>query len=346
MKRLILVIASVVCVFAALGVVEAKQEPYVELPGEDWGGIDNPLALPDDLSAFILFGRMDTFGDVDAFAQTVSAPVEDLPIEVLVPVCGDHFAAVYPSVAVIGAGLDVPDAELPFELPDGMGAMVMEATERSERRVTGSNWADYDVYQPLRYNAALPEAGTYVFAVWEPEGNVGAYMLSVIGDEHAEDMNRSGEDRDAAFDLINHGEWLGADCNAAVAAADCAPTQSEGTGAAPDFEQRNAVGEGYRLAGIVLDSSTCLPIAGAQVSYWLTNEQGEYDPQHEGYVLTNVQGRFMILSNVPARYADTEDMIPHIHLQVNADGYQSLITTHELEDGETSADLSINVRPS
>ena len=39
---------------------------------------------------------------VDAFAQTISAPVEDLPIELLVPVCGEHFAAVYPSVAVIG----------------------------------------------------------------------------------------------------------------------------------------------------------------------------------------------------------------------------------------------------
>ena len=71
MKRLILVITSIVCLFAALGVVEAKQEPYVEPPGEDWGTIDNPFALPDDLSAFILFGRMDTFGDVDAFAQIV-----------------------------------------------------------------------------------------------------------------------------------------------------------------------------------------------------------------------------------------------------------------------------------
>lgn len=206
MKRTVMFILMLMMLY---GVVQAKQEPYVEAPDEDWGGIEDPFVLPDNLLAHIVFGRFDNEDDVDAFSNTLEVETGVIPVTVMIPECDAQTEAASPVVAIIGAGLDIPDEPLPFELPDGMGAQILQDPVQSDE-VT--NWADYDIERSERYMVEVPEGGSYLLAVWEADGQPGVYMIETLGAGHAMDENRSQRERDATFRLIDNRAWMGDIC--------------------------------------------------------------------------------------------------------------------------------------
>jgi protocatechuate 3,4-dioxygenase beta subunit len=104
----------------------------------------------------------------------------------------------------------------------------------------------------------------------------------------------------------------------------CSVTKAENTTSPLDVPPpRTAVGKDFKLQGVVRGED-CLPIAGAQVIYWLANEDGDYDDAHRGMLYTNQDGSYAFESNYPGLYKDRP--IPHIHLFVYAKGFNSVET--------------------
>lgn len=210
----------------------AKNDAYVEDLLGDWGGVDAPLALPAPLDWKAIHGRLGEYGDIDAFSFSFEAPEEDWAVEVRVGVCGEHFEAVYPSIALIGAGLETAEGlELPFELAEGVGAvMVSQSAVADEERAVDTEFSFYyetpDVtvfnsfYEESELIIDIPEAGDYTLAIWEPDGHVGAYFLWT-GNQHPEDMDSiDWAALEDTFMLINTGAWMGQDCEAPLEAED------------------------------------------------------------------------------------------------------------------------------
>lgn len=117
--------------------------------------------------------------EVDVYQFNISGPTR-IYVQALVPAC-PVYAAFRPSFAIVGPGLPVPEAQLPFELPEGYGAIIV---------------ADYDppqewpiFYEPFSnkryhdgplFDQTLSTPGTYYVVYWDPAGT-GGDCVAVLG---------------------------------------------------------------------------------------------------------------------------------------------------------------------
>jgi hypothetical protein len=321
-------------------------DPYVEDPQNEWGSIDAPWTAPQATRSYALYGRLDPYGDVDAFAYQFTEAVANFPVEVLIPVCGAHFELFFPTIAVIGPGLPAPDDSvaktLPFALSDGAGLVVFSEPERANPREAYLNVHAGNVYRQTLFTLNVPQAGAFTVAVWEPDGHIGAYILATGRLE--EFPGDRGDERRAALTAIRSGAWMRQDCAAPVAITSCPATPSDALGPfyKPDAPVRSKIGTGYVLTGTVRDTTTCLPVTGAQIEAWQVNEQAEYSDDKRATLFSNKQGGYRLDSNRPLPYAGRP---PHIHMRVSAPGYQPLVTQHYPVDGESAAEFALNLQP-
>lgn len=321
-------------------------DPYIENPDAEWGAMDKAWQAPDPLNSYALYGRLDPFADVDAFAYQFAAPAPNWPIETLIPVCGPHFEPFFPSMALIGPGLDAPTdairAQLPVSVPDGLGVRLMAEPSKPEPRDSEMNPHAGHVYLHAEFAVDIPQAGQYHLVLWEPDGHRGAYILAT-GRKEIFPASRAA-DRAAALLLIRSGEWMRQDCAAPLSIQNCPPTDPDALGPfyKPDVPLRRQVGTGYTLTGTVRDASTCLPIRNAMIEAWQVNEQGEYTDDKRARFFSNKQGGYRFDSNMPPPYAGRP---PHIHLRISAPGYQTLVTQHYPAAGQNAGEFVINLWP-
>jgi len=339
-------------IVAAYSVATAKSNPYIEDPLAEWGDVTAPASIPIWDAASAQVGRLGEYGDVDAFTVDFPNPTDAWELELIVPVCGDHFKDFFPSVALIGPGLAVPESGvLPFDLPEGMGAQVYaddafktDYLETRKRDTISSNYVTGEpAYRDTRQLVTIPQAGQYIVAVFETEGHVGAFMLST-GSNHDVFADRPDAEIEAAYDMLFSGAWMGADCNAALAAESCPATGGvAGDARIPGGPERAIVGAGFILTGIVRDTATCLPIADAKIAFWMANEAGVYDGSGDGILYTNAQGRYRLESAIPGQY---EGVTPHIHLAVSAPDYEMAVTEFLFETSDIeSGSVDVNLKP-
>jgi hypothetical protein len=218
MHKFWLITLILVVTLALASVATAKYIPYVEPLDGDWGDAAQPWPAPGGFST-VLYGRMESAEDVDAIAYEFIQPTSNWLVEVAVPVCGEHFALFIPSVAVLGDHLPAVEADsLPFELPEGMGAVVLTDGELIEMSRSENYLFTGDTQRFVRYDSdVLLDRGEYLLVVWEPEGQTGAYALSIMG-VHPDYVDAMEANRmDEAFDLVNSGTWMGQGCEAAIA---------------------------------------------------------------------------------------------------------------------------------
>ncbi|ESA32734.1 dioxygenase [Leptolyngbya sp. Heron Island J] len=109
------------------------------------------------------------------------------------------------------------------------------------------------------------------------------------------------------------------------------PSQTAGPFYTPDSPERQSLlepgfsGTAMVLAGQVL-SSQCVPIAGALVDCWHTDDQGNYDNsgyRFRGHQFTDADGRYQIETIVPGIYPGRTR---HFHIKVQAPN-QPVLTT-------------------
>lgn len=121
---------------------------------------------------------------------------------------------------------------------------------------------------------------------------------------------------------------------------DCTPTRADAEGPfyEPNAPERTSVGKGHILRGVVRSSVDCGPLPGARLEFWQVNEQAEYDDDHRATLYAGAAGSYSFESNFPSGY---NGMPPQIHLRVEAEGYQTLITQFYPREGETEATFDI-----
>jgi protocatechuate 3,4-dioxygenase beta subunit len=99
----------------------------------------------------------------------------------------------------------------------------------------------------------------------------------------------------------------------------------------PGAPERTSVGQGYVLNGVV-KSTTCRPIPGAQLEFWLAAPDGNYDDAHRATMFADGSGKYRFESNFPPQYSFRP---PHIHMRISSPGYQPLVTQHYPQEGQS-----------
>jgi protocatechuate 3,4-dioxygenase beta subunit len=124
----------------------------------------------------------------------------------------------------------------------------------------------------------------------------------------------------------------------------CLPTEPDMLGPfyVADAPLRDSVGEGYVLEGTVRAAGSCAPVAGVAVEFWLAGPNGEYGDDYRATVAVGEDGRYRFESHAPPPYAGRP---AHIHIRVEAAGYQTLVTQHYPEQGGTSAEFDLVLLP-
>jgi protocatechuate 3,4-dioxygenase beta subunit len=125
----------------------------------------------------------------------------------------------------------------------------------------------------------------------------------------------------------------------------CQPTESDiagpfqGTGV--PSPRRAKIGKGHVLLVRVLRSPDCAPVSGALVELWQASPGGRYDTRGRGSVVTGRSGTFRFQGPRPPSY---EGRPPHIHISVNAAGYEVLLGRYEVRRGKRSGRITLVLR--
>ncbi len=197
----------------------AAHDPSIE--EEDWGGFDAPFQTADATVSYALYGYLDE-ADVDVFALDFPEADMLLRAELLIPVCGAHYADFYPQMVIFAPaadGLTAIDITLPFDVPEGYvpvytsaPAAQPEATPEPEgERPTFVEPVGGTVfYESVRTDWTVTVAGSYRVAVYNPEGQPGDYALAT---GYREVFNSSPLQMMQAVAAIRSNEWLHRRCD-------------------------------------------------------------------------------------------------------------------------------------
>ncbi|MCF6157288.1 MAG: intradiol ring-cleavage dioxygenase [wastewater metagenome] len=91
----------------------------------------------------------------------------------------------------------------------------------------------------------------------------------------------------------------------------------------PNAPERMSVGTGHTLSGVVRSSADCSPIKGARIEIWLAGPDGKYSSDYRATLYSKKSGEYRFESHFPPSYSGRP---PHIHIKIEARGYQTLIT--------------------
>ncbi len=119
--------------------------------------------------------------DIDVFKFKIKSNPKNVYIELIVPIFEEYYKDFVPWFALVGPNLPIPDQELPFDLPDGYGAIVKENVEPgTERETFYEPFGGKSYYYGPILDTNISEPGTYYIYCWDPHSQGGDYVL-VIG---------------------------------------------------------------------------------------------------------------------------------------------------------------------
>lgn len=158
--------------------------PYLEdidFPAE------TPFSVPQPIEkSRAFYGWFDSGSDIDAFVFEIAEPIR-LFAQALVPVC-EGYEDLLPWFAVVGPGLPQPQSRLPFELPPGYGAVVVENAAPWTPRKTfyepfGGKW----YFDGPVFDRVVSTPGRWFLYYWNPYGKIGDYV-AVVGSKEIWDI--------------------------------------------------------------------------------------------------------------------------------------------------------------
>jgi hypothetical protein len=139
---------------------------------------DAPFVISDVEQSKAVYAYLETEDDQDHYLLLVREPSR-LYVKIIIPYC-QSYQDFRPSFAVTGPGLPVPDTHLPFEVPEGHGAIVMhEAPSGAKRPSMYEFFSDQFYYEGPIIDIDVEDTGDYRLVYWQPDGEIGDYVAIV-----------------------------------------------------------------------------------------------------------------------------------------------------------------------
>jgi len=184
-RKSLLKIFAVVSVLLLLCTTAAAHVPYFEhrdfteqRPYKVRKGVEQSIAIYSWLSTQ---DDKTSSEDIDVYSFKIRSQEKNIYLELIVPVIEDYYEEFLPAYALVGPGLPQPNQSLPFSLPDGYGAVVMNNLEPGEERETFYEpFGGKSYYKGPIYQTNLSTRGTYYVYCWDPYNQGGDYTM-VIG---------------------------------------------------------------------------------------------------------------------------------------------------------------------
>lgn len=125
-------------------------------------------------------------------------------------------------------------------------------------------------------------------------------------------------------------------CTAVAMAASCSPTPWDEIGPfyRPNAPVRNSIGTGYVLSGTVRSAGDCRPLPNVRIEIWQAGPDGSYSDQYRATLFSDSAGRYSLQTFFPPPYGRRPS---HIHMLVDAKGFEGLITQHYPKKNTTKA---------
>jgi protocatechuate 3,4-dioxygenase beta subunit len=124
----------------------------------------------------------------------------------------------------------------------------------------------------------------------------------------------------------------------------CPPTPEDMMGPfyKPGAPVRSSVGKGYILWGTVKSAADCSAIGDAKIECWLSAPNGRYDDQHRATLYPDTSGNYRFETHMPREYGFRP---PHIHIRVEANGFETLVTQHYPAKGSQTDRFDLVLKP-
>jgi hypothetical protein len=146
---------------------------------------DSPFVVKNNIDQSIaVYAWLETDGenptkDVDVYRFEINEPAR-IYAELLVPVCPAYRDFV-PWFLLAGPGLPAPEMDLPFEIPEGAGVIVMEnVVPGSERETFYEPFGAKSYYSGPVLDQVVEAPGVYYLYFWDPHQTGGDYV-GVLG---------------------------------------------------------------------------------------------------------------------------------------------------------------------
>lgn len=125
----------------------------------------------------------------------------------------------------------------------------------------------------------------------------------------------------------------------------CVPTPRDSLGPfyKPGAPERQKVGEGYVLKGLVRSAADCSTLSRVKIEFWLAGPDKQYDDAHRATLYSDADGAYRFESNFPPPYMSRPS---HIHIKVSAPGHKELVTQHYPGEGKREAVFDLVLEPS
>ncbi|MBL0225060.1 MAG: intradiol ring-cleavage dioxygenase [Geobacteraceae bacterium] len=127
-------------------------------------------------------------------------------------------------------------------------------------------------------------------------------------------------------------------------AVTCSPTPWDEIGPfyRPNAPERSSIGTGYLLSGTVRSAADCRPLHNVRIEIWQAGPDGTYADDHRATLFSDRSGRYRLRTSVPPPYGRRP---PHIHILVDAKGFEGLITQHYPKKGKKRATFDLVLEP-
>ncbi|MCS7055514.1 MAG: alpha/beta fold hydrolase [Thermoflexales bacterium] len=143
-------------------------------PGGDYGLFEEGQYVSEPWFMWFVLGELSSADDVDMTRFDYKAG-DRFKAEIFIP-GHEELRAFNPTIALIGPGLPRPAEQLPFEIPEGMGAVI----------ATSDGTFDYfDIFTQMVYfprakiEVVMPQTGRYYVAVWGEPVGIARYALDI-----------------------------------------------------------------------------------------------------------------------------------------------------------------------
>jgi len=184
MKKRIILFFAIVCVSIFFLPKVLAHVPYLE--HRDFS-VEQPFRVRRSITqsiavySWLKTNELNISEDVDVYSFTINNKPLRVYLEVIVPVCNGYYANFTPWFALVGPGLPSPNQTLPFNLPQGYGAIVkQDIAPGGEREQFYEPFGGKSYYQGPRFDEIVNISGTYYVYYWDPYEKGGDYV-AVLG---------------------------------------------------------------------------------------------------------------------------------------------------------------------